>query len=201
MPSLTGCTDHRHHRASSCGGVSLHPRCGGLPGPDHQLFHRHRPLLAPVPQAECTASVQGFVLIAFCAGFDRTDYRCDSLAACRGILLGGLRLPYVLDLNFPSCLSPSDLAPAVLVAPFLKPANKVGDTPPLPYYLYVVFAIATLSPNLTSRSPGTALWASRSWPSASSTGRSGASCRGGSGTTSCRARRSSATALSSLWYV
>lgn len=25
----------------------------------------------------------------------------------------------------------------VLVAPFLHPANKVGDTPPLPYYLYV----------------------------------------------------------------
>ena len=26
----------------------------------------------------------------------------------------------------------------VLVAPFLKPANGVGDTPPLPYYLYVL---------------------------------------------------------------
>ena len=25
----------------------------------------------------------------------------------------------------------------VLIAPFLKPANGVGDTPPLPYYLYV----------------------------------------------------------------
>jgi hypothetical protein len=25
----------------------------------------------------------------------------------------------------------------VIVAPFLQPANKVGDTPPLPYYLYV----------------------------------------------------------------
>lgn len=25
----------------------------------------------------------------------------------------------------------------VIVAPFLRPANKVGDTPPLPYYLYV----------------------------------------------------------------
>lgn len=26
---------------------------------------------------------------------------------------------------------------SVIVAPFLRPANKVGDTPPLPYYLYV----------------------------------------------------------------
>ena len=25
----------------------------------------------------------------------------------------------------------------VLVAPFMRPANGVGDTPPLPYYLYV----------------------------------------------------------------
>ena len=29
----------------------------------------------------------------------------------------------------------------MLVAPFLKPANGVGDTPPLPYYLYVVFLV------------------------------------------------------------
>lgn len=27
----------------------------------------------------------------------------------------------------------------VLVAPFLRPANRVGDTPPLPYYLYVFY--------------------------------------------------------------
>ena len=26
----------------------------------------------------------------------------------------------------------------VLVVPFLRPSNKVGDTPPLPYYLYVM---------------------------------------------------------------
>jgi L-type amino acid transporter 9 len=26
----------------------------------------------------------------------------------------------------------------VIIAPFLHPANKVGDTPPLPYYLYVI---------------------------------------------------------------
>lgn len=26
----------------------------------------------------------------------------------------------------------------VMVAPFIRPANKVGDTPPLPYYLYAI---------------------------------------------------------------
>ncbi|KAF8878903.1 amino acid transporter [Gymnopilus junonius] len=38
------------------------------------------------------------------------------------------------------------LAAAVflLVAPFLKPANKVGDTPPLPYYLYCLVGIAIM---------------------------------------------------------
>ncbi|KAF8899487.1 amino acid transporter [Gymnopilus junonius] len=33
----------------------------------------------------------------------------------------------------------------LLVAPFLRPANKVGDTPPLPYYLYCLVGIAILS--------------------------------------------------------
>ncbi|KAJ7133644.1 amino acid permease-domain-containing protein [Mycena epipterygia] len=38
------------------------------------------------------------------------------------------------------------LAAAVflLVAPFLRPANKVGDTPPLPYYLYCLVGIAVM---------------------------------------------------------
>ena len=39
----------------------------------------------------------------------------------------------------------------VLVAPFLKPANGVGDTPPLPYYLYVVslVRVSLTIPHLT----------------------------------------------------
>ncbi|OBZ67639.1 High-affinity methionine permease [Grifola frondosa] len=39
------------------------------------------------------------------------------------------------------------LAAAVflLVAPFLRPANKVGDTPPLPYYLYCLVGIAVMA--------------------------------------------------------
>ncbi|GJE85364.1 amino acid transporter [Phanerochaete sordida] len=32
----------------------------------------------------------------------------------------------------------------LLVAPFLKPANGVGDTPPLPYYLYCLVGIAVM---------------------------------------------------------
>ncbi|KAI0338060.1 amino acid transporter [Trametopsis cervina] len=32
----------------------------------------------------------------------------------------------------------------LLVAPFIKPANGVGDTPPLPYYLYCLVGIAIL---------------------------------------------------------
>ena len=42
--------------------------------------------------------------------------------------------------HLPPRIISSDLVPgpAVLVAPFLKPANGVGDTPPLPYYLYAV---------------------------------------------------------------
>jgi H+/Cl- antiporter ClcA len=32
----------------------------------------------------------------------------------------------------------------VLVAPFVRPANKVGDTPPLPYYLYCLTGIAAM---------------------------------------------------------
>ncbi|OAX33011.1 amino acid transporter [Rhizopogon vinicolor AM-OR11-026] len=32
----------------------------------------------------------------------------------------------------------------LLVAPFLKPANGVGDTPPLPYYLYCLVGIAIM---------------------------------------------------------
>ncbi|KAJ7069425.1 amino acid transporter [Mycena amicta] len=32
----------------------------------------------------------------------------------------------------------------LLVAPFLRPANKVGDTPPLPYYLYCLVGIAIM---------------------------------------------------------
>ncbi|KAI1787978.1 high affinity methionine permease [Ganoderma leucocontextum] len=33
----------------------------------------------------------------------------------------------------------------LLVAPFLKPANGVGDTPPLPYYLYCLVGIAVMA--------------------------------------------------------
>ncbi|KAJ7913549.1 amino acid transporter [Mycena leptocephala] len=38
------------------------------------------------------------------------------------------------------------LAAAVflIIAPFLRPANKVGDTPPLPYYLYCLVGIAIM---------------------------------------------------------
>ena len=32
----------------------------------------------------------------------------------------------------------------VLVAPFIRPANRVGDTPPLPYYLYCLIGIAVI---------------------------------------------------------
>ncbi|KAI0246927.1 amino acid transporter [Lactifluus subvellereus] len=32
----------------------------------------------------------------------------------------------------------------LLVAPFLRPANKVGDTPPLPYYLYCLIGISVM---------------------------------------------------------
>ena len=32
----------------------------------------------------------------------------------------------------------------MLVAPFLRPANGVGDTPPLPYYLYCLVGIAVM---------------------------------------------------------
>jgi len=32
----------------------------------------------------------------------------------------------------------------LLVAPFLKPANGVGDTPPLPYWLYCIVGIGVM---------------------------------------------------------
>ncbi|KAJ7755092.1 high affinity methionine permease [Mycena olivaceomarginata] len=32
----------------------------------------------------------------------------------------------------------------LIIAPFLRPANKVGDTPPLPYYLYCLVGIAIM---------------------------------------------------------
>ncbi|KAJ7616586.1 hypothetical protein FB45DRAFT_873044 [Roridomyces roridus] len=34
---------------------------------------------------------------------------------------------------------------SVVVAPFLPPANKLGDTPPLPYYLYCLVGISVLA--------------------------------------------------------
>ena len=40
----------------------------------------------------------------------------------------------------------------VIIAPFLEPANKVGDSPPLPYYLYAIFApfrVCAISLSLT----------------------------------------------------
>jgi L-type amino acid transporter 9 len=33
----------------------------------------------------------------------------------------------------------------VLVAPFVRPSNGVGDTPPLPYYLYCLIGIAIVA--------------------------------------------------------
>jgi L-type amino acid transporter 9 len=38
----------------------------------------------------------------------------------------------------------------VIIAPFLHPANKVGDTPPLPYYLYVSTRIYPASPAIAN---------------------------------------------------
>ena len=32
----------------------------------------------------------------------------------------------------------------MLIFPFLRPANGVGDTPPLPYYLYCLVGIAVM---------------------------------------------------------
>lgn len=47
--------------------------------------------------------------------------------------------------EFSSLLSPLSLTSlAVMVAPFLKPANGVGDTPPLPYYLYCLVGIGIM---------------------------------------------------------
>lgn len=47
-----------------------------------------------------------------------------------------------------SHISKIDIVPStliiVLVAPFIRPANKVGDTPPLPYYLYCLVGIAVM---------------------------------------------------------
>lgn len=33
----------------------------------------------------------------------------------------------------------------MLVAPFVRPANKVGDTPPLPYYLYALIGVSVMA--------------------------------------------------------
>ena len=33
----------------------------------------------------------------------------------------------------------------MLIAPYLPPANGVGDTPPLPYYLYCLVGIAVMA--------------------------------------------------------
>ena len=32
----------------------------------------------------------------------------------------------------------------MIIFPFLRPANGIGDTPPLPYYLYCLVGIAVL---------------------------------------------------------
>lgn len=45
------------------------------------------------------------------------------------------RLPHASEADIPS---------VVLVAPFVRPANKVGDTPPLPYYLYCLIGISVM---------------------------------------------------------
>ncbi|KAG1860073.1 amino acid transporter [Suillus subluteus] len=68
---------------------------------------------------------------------------------CRSSCYGGLSLysswlllssvsyqSRVSTLSFPN--------QTVLIAPFLKPANGVGDTPPLPYYLYCLVGIAVM---------------------------------------------------------
>ena len=37
------------------------------------------------------------------------------------------------------------LLPTVIVAPFIRPPGGIGDTPPLPYYLYCLIGIAILA--------------------------------------------------------
>ena len=76
--------------------------------------------------------------------------RCyNSLAAICVFLPGGVDLPYVFQfsrLPFSQYSSNPVLDPVVIVAPFIKPANGVGDTPPLPYYLYaMLFPVFPLS--------------------------------------------------------
>jgi hypothetical protein len=60
--------------------------------------------------------------------------------------------------------APITKSPLVLVAPFLKPANGVGDTPPLPYYLCASH-LSTLT-NIPLFSTGTVSSGSPSCPSA-----------------------------------
>ena len=38
----------------------------------------------------------------------------------------------------------STLLPIVIVAPFIRPPGGIGDTPPLPYYLYCLIGISIL---------------------------------------------------------
>ena len=39
----------------------------------------------------------------------------------------------------------STLLPVVIVAPFIRPPGGIGDTPPLPYYLYCLIGITVLA--------------------------------------------------------
>ena len=54
---------------------------------------------------------------------------------------------YLVTATFRECYLPSASYNAhvqrliVIVAPFLPPANGVGDTPPLPYYLCVATSV------------------------------------------------------------
>lgn len=58
-------------------------------------------------------------------------------------LLGSRSLPYVTVRFIPNTFRANILS-SVIIAPFLRPDNGVGDTPPLPYYLYCLIGVAVL---------------------------------------------------------
>jgi hypothetical protein len=81
--------------------------------------------------------------------------RC-SLAPVCGVLLRCRCLPYVFPCLF--CWMRRFMVllfwlVLVIIAPFLHPANKVGDTPPLPYYLCVSIRIYFASSAIADGAP------------------------------------------------
>jgi len=58
--------------------------------------------------------------------------------------VGGIPYVHVSTVHANFNLMPGPPSTTVLVAPFLRPANGVGDTPPLPYYLYCLVGIAIM---------------------------------------------------------